>query len=147
MTSSQSLATLRQLQALRQQRCEADHARSVIAGRNAADEAKSAMDKLTSLNAALDEYAAKGELQIEQFQIFAQLITQSEIELQSRHEALKEASEREASERRMRLQAERQSEQLADRYSEALTKERRKAEDRKSREFLSQAARSNGARI
>lgn len=146
VTLSQSLANLRDLQALREQRSKADHARAVRAERGAGEEAEKAREKLDAQNLALDHYAAQGELHIERFQIFAQLINNSAAELQTRRESHKQASEHEADARKSRIRAERQSEHLAERHREAVSKERRKEEDRRSREFLSQAAGSKGAR-
>jgi hypothetical protein len=147
VSSSQTLANLRELQALREQRSKADHARAVRAERSASEETKKAKAKLDAQNLALDHYAAQGELQIERFQIFAQLINDSAAELETCRETYKQASDDEISKRQLRLRAERQSDHLAECHREAVGKERRKEEDRKSRDFLSRTAASRGARV
>lgn len=144
MSHSQGLSKLRDLQALREHRSKSEHAQAVRSKREAAKGAEAAAAKLSAQYEALDHYASQGELHIDRFQIFAQLITQSEAELLARKDAQAEADEHEAHAAQMRVRAEKQSEQLATRHAQALTKERRKAEDKKSREFLSQAALSMG---
>lgn len=138
MSASTTLASLRGLQALREQRSKADHARTVRAERDANQKRNEARAELDARNDALDHYASQGVLQIERFQIFAQLIVQSEAQVEARAQTHEDAREQEASARQSRLRAEKQTEQLALRHGEAVSKERRKAEESKARDFLSQ---------
>jgi len=152
LASSQTLRKLRDLQVLREHRSKADHARALRAVREANGEVETVAAKLDTHNQALDHYAEQGELQIDQFQIFAQLITQSEAELQSRRETHGQAAEEETRTAQIRVRAEKQTEQLSERLREARSKERRKDEDKSSREFLSQwtaskPEKSKGARL
>ncbi len=144
VTSSQTLADLRRLQSLREQQSKAEHALAVCEERTAAKASSDAETQLTAQYHALDHYAAQGKFQIEQFQIFSQLITNTETKLQKRREVHADAKDKETTARQNRIKAERQSEHLADRYCAVLRKERRKKEDGAAREFLSQVAASKG---
>ena len=147
MKRSQSLERLGGLQALLEQRSKADHAKAVRAKQDAQRQEQKAKAKLETLNLALDNYSAQEELQIERFQILAQQINDSAEELEKRCDSFKDASNSEASARQLRVRAERQSDHLSSLHRDALNKERRQEEDRKSRDFLSQRAASNGARV
>ena len=147
MTSSRALANLRDLQALREHHSKAEHASALSAERKAGEEVDKAKVKFIAQNDALDHYASQDELQIERFQILAELIMQSEAELELSHEALEGAREVETKARQSLLRAEKQSDQLTELHGKARVRERRKSEDRKSLEFLSQIAATKGARL
>ncbi|MEP3301754.1 MAG: hypothetical protein ABJO05_07285, partial [Roseibium sp.] len=91
MSASQSLIKLRDLQALREHRSKSEHAKAVRSKRETAKEAEAAAAKLRAQYEALDHYASQGQLQIDRFQIFAQLITESEAEWLARKDTQAEA--------------------------------------------------------
>lgn len=147
MSASQNLAKLRRLQALREHRSKSAHAGAVRVKRKASKETQRAAAKLAAHYDTLDHYALQGELHIDRFRILAGYITQSETEFLGCEEAEAAAGEEEMRAAKLRVQAEKQSEQLAARHSEALSKERRKLEEREAREFLSGRAKAQDNRL
>ena len=145
MTSAQELSTLRDLQRLIEERAKAEHAGAIKAKKSASKALEESQARLVAGDAALARYSDEPDFELHQFQILASLVNQFEDDVHAKSADHSEVCEREANARTRRQREEKLTDHLSDQLHQTTRKERRKAEDRKAREFLSIRAARTGA--
>ena len=137
MTKAKTLASLRDLQKLREEQSKADHARAISSAKSASSDLQQAKQRLAEGDDALARYADEAEIELSQFQILASLVNQLEADEQAQKARHDEAASVELLARTQRKQAEKRTELLSDRHRETVRQEQRKAEERRTRDYLS----------
>lgn len=147
MTTAAELSALQNLQKLREERAKAEHARAVSSMSDAIAARTKANERLSASDEALTRYTERSEIELSQFQILAQRVSDQAIALHARNSERDHAIDAELEARSARRRNERLSKTLSDHHREAVRRERRKREDREAREFLSAWAQRKGERL
>ncbi len=144
MTTAAELSVLRDLQKLREERAKIDHMRALAAKDKASAARTVANEHLSASDEALTRYAEQRDIELSQFQILAQRVSDLATALRANEAEHAQAIEAEREARSSRRLHEQQSENIGDHHREAIRHERRKREDRRDRDFLSAWIRPSG---
>ncbi len=140
MTSSNTLAVLRDIQRLRQAREEASHA-AAIRSQDAADAAlQETQEQLEVVEQNLEKDFDQGQLELNRFRILTARISELSQTIDVRQDELGAASSVEIEAHSARVSAERRTEYIEEQYAIAERKERRRSEDLSARNFISLSA-------